>query len=613
MQAFDDAYAQLARKVRLGCATPSASKTDVRNGVKDWLEDNPDWLMVVDNADTYVDFFGGVDEQTDYTIRNALPLPRPGSAMLVYTSRHARLAEDLTEHHELSIKNLSINDSKTLLYNKLGTLVEDELATTLLEALGYLPMSIAHAAAYLKFTKISIQEYLDRVKNDADLLELLDSQSVNVGRRDDRASRSVVKVLLTTLDLLALHNEHAASLLAFMACMNRQSIAAAVVRLAIGERMTRQRQEYAIELPTSRTELDSAIGELESLALISRHDEGQSFSMHRHVQAIVTQRMSASRTRTVNLLLCARCVLESYFPGVSALLVEHHDGHPLSGQQSAPKIEQAYKPLANHPRGYRVGLLFFRTRGIFSHTRQQSTNTSVDQIACLKYICSSPLLALLAAARVAIGLFGTQSPSESQAVRYMADLHAAGSFIQLEKVALDTIEQSATHSVCMVAAKFYLARAVANIRNLPNRNAVTKRSVDDLMREASEEADAIQSEQDDSASKFDFLTLLIDTYVSAGDFAKAIKVQERLCEHLSNMFGPKDLQTLDVRMRLAELKGARSVASEELRELEHDLQKACDSMHHSRELTSSDDRRALIANNLLSRVKVLSCRKMQRT
>ena len=175
VQTFDAAYAELARKLRLPCSSPGSSKDDVRDGVKDWLEDNSDWLMVIDNADTYGDFLGTADGEVEGTIRDALPLPRPGSAMILYTSRHARIGEELTEHHHLHINNLSTDDSKRLLTNKLGTSISDEHAFALLEALEYLPMSIAHAAAYLKFTKIPIQQYLRRVGNDDDLLDLLGS------------------------------------------------------------------------------------------------------------------------------------------------------------------------------------------------------------------------------------------------------------------------------------------------------------------------------------------------------------------------------------------------------------------------------------------------------
>lgn len=51
IQTFDAGYAELARKFRLPCSSPGSSKDDVRDGVKDWLEDDSDWLMVIDNAD----------------------------------------------------------------------------------------------------------------------------------------------------------------------------------------------------------------------------------------------------------------------------------------------------------------------------------------------------------------------------------------------------------------------------------------------------------------------------------------------------------------------------------------------------------------------------------
>ena len=156
---FNAGYAELARKLRLDCSSRESRDIDVRDGVRDWLEDNANWLMVVDNADTHRDFFGRADGEVDDTISltDALPLPRPGSAMILYTSRHARIGEELTDYHHLHINNLSMSDGKTLLRNKLGTSVEDRPAVALLGVLELLPMSIAHAAAYLKFTKISIQ------------------------------------------------------------------------------------------------------------------------------------------------------------------------------------------------------------------------------------------------------------------------------------------------------------------------------------------------------------------------------------------------------------------------------------------------------------------------
>lgn len=372
VQTFDAAYAELARKLRLPCSSPGSNKDDVRDGVKDWLEDNSNWLMIIDNADTYGDFFGTADGEAYNTIRDALPLPRPGSAMILYTSRHARIGDELTEHHHLHINNLSANESKSLLIKKLGTSISDEHASALLEALEYLPMSIAHAAAYLKFTQISIQQYLSRVGNDADLLDLLGSHHVHVGRRDGKAPRSVVKVIQTTLDLLVLHNEHAANLLYLMACLDRQGIPVAITSLAIDKGTAVQRKKLAIELPTSKAELDSAIGELESLALITRRVEGQSFTLHRLVHATIKHRMITNQTHITYLLLCAHCLMELYFPGVIILMEDCKDDYLTSVKPSSPGIERAQRSLAEYPSGFRIGLHFLCKLGIFAYVEDST-------------------------------------------------------------------------------------------------------------------------------------------------------------------------------------------------------------------------------------------------
>lgn len=582
----------------------------MRDGVKDWLEDNSDWLMVIDNADTYGDFFEHADVEIHDTIRDALPLPRPGSAMIVYTSRHARIGEELTEHHSLHINNLSTIESKSLLINKLGTLISDEHALALLSFLKYLPMSIAHAAAYLKFTHISIQEYLRRIEHDAGLLELLDSHHVNVGRRHAKAPLSVVKVLLTTLDLLALHKAYAANLLYLMVCLDRQNIAAPTVIIAIGERTMRQRTACGIELPESDTDLESAIAELESLALIARRGDGQSFTMHRLVQVTILQRLATKQTYLPYLLLCAHCVMETHVHGISTLLTRHNNAHLIGTRHTRPD-HKAQQSLAQHPKGFRVGLSLLCRLGVFSYALDKSLEASGQQIAWLRTICLFPMEAILAAAKYHLEVGGYISPSKSQRFQAMVNLCAEKSFEKLEKLSLRTIQESTTHSICMVAAKFYLARAVANIALDPNSTSITRRSASDLIREASEAADAVQSETIGFSSRYDYHRLLIAIYIEAGDRAKAIKLQARACEELVSTFGSKDLDVLRYRTLLAELRGPNSVTWQELRDLEHDLQKVYDRMHKSQKSTDMEARSALVAINHLSRAKVLSCRKMR--
>lgn len=615
IQTFDDAYEQLAGRLGLEHLSPGSSRTNLRHGVRNWLDDNPDWLMVIDNADTYGNFFGDSDGGVEGAISDALPLPRPGSAMILYTSRHARIGAELTEHHHLRINNLSPEDSKSLLYKKLVTRISDESAVALLQALEYLPMSIAHAAAYLNFTKISIQEYLRRVENDADFLELLDSNHVNVGRRHAKAPLSVVKVLLTTLDLLTLHNARAANLLYFMVCLDRQNITAATSIQAIGERTNRQRKACAIELPKSQTELESAIAELESLALITRRDEGHSFAMHRLVQATITQRMSTRQIYVAYLLLCAHCTMELYWQGISSLLARLNSVHLISvhlidASHIIPHDQETQQSLASYPRGVRVGLSLLCRLGVFSHTRDKDLAGTKRQVAWLKYICLLPMEAILAAAKYDLEVGGIFPPPKFQTLHIMANLCAQKSFEQLERLSLQIIKEGTAHSLSMVAAKYYLARAIANIELDPESTSITRRSAGDLLREASEAADAMQF--DGSSSRYHYHHLLINIYLEAGDYGKAIKLQERACEELASIFGPKDLDVLGYRTLLAELKGPKDVTRQELRGLELDLQEMHDRMHNPQDAHSIDDRGALIAINHLSRAKVLNCRKIQK-
>lgn len=563
--------------------------------------------MVIDNADTYGDFFGHPHGETYVTIKDALPLPRPGSAMILYTSRHARIGEELTEHHHLHINNLSPNDSRRLLNNKLGTPVSDAHAFALLKALEYLPMSIAHAAAYLKFTKIPIQHYLSRVENDADLLDLLGSHHVHVGRRDGNAPRSVVKVILTTLDLLTLHNKHAANLLFFMSCLDRQNIPAPIIALAIDERTASKRRSLAIELPRSQAEIENAIGELESLALISRHVEGQSFTLHRLVHLTLNHCMLADRTQTAYLLLCAHCLMEFYFPGVGTVLRRYDDQYLTKSQQFGPGTEKAQQSLAKYPSGFEFGLHSLCNLRIFSNPQDERNEASERQIAYLKYICFLPLEAILTAAKADLEYGRFTSLSRLHRIEAMADLSALRSFEQLEKLSLRTIEESSPHTVSIVAARVNLARAVAGIRLEMKKAPITTQPIAVLIREAEDEVEGMSLEQCGPGHKSFNLCLLAATYFKAGYPGKAINLQERACKELTSIFGPRDVDVLRHRVDLAEMKGPYSITTDDLYGLERDVKTVYDRMGASHYPTPGKAREALKILDHLSRVKALIC------
>jgi hypothetical protein len=294
---FDTDYRRLAKRLNLPCHAVGIDNNDMQDGVKDWLNENENWLMVIDNADRYDDFFATEGNDMDDTIQAALPWPRSRTAMVIYTSRHDRVGAQLTDHNCLRLNVMSKSEGVAMFRSKFEDEATDEEVLRLLVALDFLPLSIAHAVAYLKFAELSIDEYLSEFEtSDEGLLDIL-GQNIEAGRRDYRAPRSVVKVCQVSFELLWRHNRAAANQFFLMACLERNNIRQDILTAA-GEMQLLEEGDIVsellinVELPKSQGDMWTAIGEISSLGLIA-HGRGQNkFSMHRHVQAIAVSRLS---------------------------------------------------------------------------------------------------------------------------------------------------------------------------------------------------------------------------------------------------------------------------------------------------------------------------------
>ncbi|KAI7225144.1 hypothetical protein KC330_g9186 [Hortaea werneckii] len=300
---FDKEYRRLAVKLKLVLPGEDVDNDQMRDRVKDWLNDseNGRWLMVIDNADSHEVVFAVDELDTGVGIANALPWHRPGDAMILYTSRHADIGQKLADFNTLRLEPLSSEDSEELLRNLSGSTVSADLsqeqARRLLEALEYLPLSISHAAGWLRKKRSTVDEYLAFLEqSDDSLLEIL-SQDMAVGRMDRRhqsAPKSVVKAWLVTFNLLEKHDPAAANLFCLAACLDRHSISLDNFEKAIdvqAPRGWRIGKIMDLPFPVTQADLLSAVGELEDLALLRRGVGDRSFSMHRYVQAITINQL----------------------------------------------------------------------------------------------------------------------------------------------------------------------------------------------------------------------------------------------------------------------------------------------------------------------------------
>ncbi len=151
-------YIELAERFRLMAMGERLSKEEVIERVKKYLENNPDWLAVYDNATNYA------------SIKQFLPTR---SGHVVITTRYSKetLNNELKNEKAIDAVTLEIDKftpEEALQYFKEMTerrgVEEEQAMQALAKELDYLPLALAQAAAYIKRRGITIQDYRERYK-----------------------------------------------------------------------------------------------------------------------------------------------------------------------------------------------------------------------------------------------------------------------------------------------------------------------------------------------------------------------------------------------------------------------------------------------------------------
>lgn len=268
---FRQGYQNIARKLNsTGWDDP---KLDVLQIVREWLEDenHERWLMILDNADDGHIFFP--PSQPACGEAQVVPLvkymPRSLNGFVLITTRDNRVGRDLTGRESLPIMPFDQLQARHLLRLKLPDAqpIEEEIAE-LMRELGFLPLAITQAAAFISRNGISVKEYLGLLKQDDAELAALLAQDIPDLRRDFQASSSVLQTWKLSFDHIQRQCPRAAQMLCLMAFFERQAVPKFLLQ-SEGE---------------SKTEFITARGVLQAFFLISIASGGELLSLHRLVQ-----------------------------------------------------------------------------------------------------------------------------------------------------------------------------------------------------------------------------------------------------------------------------------------------------------------------------------------
>jgi len=123
--------------------------------VRRWLEDNDRWLLVLDNApgpQTATGLLAPLEHLADV-------LPRVVHGQVLITSRDRSWDPQATL---IELDLLSSEEAVRFLLRRTGS-DDQEAAAEVAELLGYLALALEQAGAYVRETRISLADYLDRL------------------------------------------------------------------------------------------------------------------------------------------------------------------------------------------------------------------------------------------------------------------------------------------------------------------------------------------------------------------------------------------------------------------------------------------------------------------
>lgn len=241
------------------------------------------WLLIVDNADD-VDLIVGVAQHPQDVV-DYLPYSEHG--LTVFTTRYQEIAtklagSDVFELAEMNDQKAIGFHEKSLALNSVARQrIQDDYADVikLLDELGYLPLAIAQAAAYLSRNKsLTVARYLHQLqKAEQDFISLLSQEFHDATRykdssryRDKNIENAVAKTWLISFNQIREHDEVAAELLCFISCIESKAIPRSILPFVESEdRMLR------------------AIGTLSGKSFMIERETGEMYDTHRLVHLAV--------------------------------------------------------------------------------------------------------------------------------------------------------------------------------------------------------------------------------------------------------------------------------------------------------------------------------------
>jgi len=249
------------------------NQDDAVRAVRGWLENNAGWLFIFDNADN------------PESVKPFLP-NNPKGHILV-TSR-AQVFDTLGIAKPIEMAEMQPEEAVEFLFKRTGrgdsSPAERDAAAQIANELGYLPLALEQAGAYIAKTKCSFQDYLVSYRKRG--LRLLEKAGAVTGEYP----KSVATTWSLNFEQVERASTAAADLLRFSAFLNPDKIPLELLARGVPE-LSPTLSVALANADTDPLALDEVLEPLTQYSLIRRDLESQTYDIHRLVQAVLKNSM----------------------------------------------------------------------------------------------------------------------------------------------------------------------------------------------------------------------------------------------------------------------------------------------------------------------------------
>jgi tetratricopeptide (TPR) repeat protein len=321
---FTHDYEEIAK--RLGLAG-SLDGPELLTAVRERIEADPCWLLILDNADNLAAFgvgrtrsgreqgLGAEEKHSLYDF-----VPRGPAGTVLWTSRDKRISGSLVgARRAIHVASMTEGEARILLETVMGREIaekESHSAMALLAELERLPLALSQAAAYMRRRATPIGEYLSRLRRRMKRWEVLSQTEFDRHRRP-YVSNNVMQTWNISIEHIRQENQMACDILHSLAFVDNQNIPFELVAKAaeIMGRHTRNEDAASAKSMCSRDQdrdedqdddqddnddVRAAIVLLQDFSFLRLRPSGegyQAYEMHKLVQEATQYSLSQKKRR----------------------------------------------------------------------------------------------------------------------------------------------------------------------------------------------------------------------------------------------------------------------------------------------------------------------------